>query len=206
MMSWTFYYVSLFSSSPEWVYLCVWGELYVKAEISHMMCSVRVECDFYLQPSLTGLSFGDNRNHMGSSETHKADLVECLSGYSFYWKPSVDCSASRLVSMVNVHWHTSVWWLRSAHLISRYRPRAPIIAVTRNGQTARQAHLYRGIFPVFYNKQSNDVWAEDVDLRVNFAMDVGKRKNEALRDVLHHLTLNSKTFKFCQPCAHLFLR
>ncbi|XP_053090890.1 pyruvate kinase PKM isoform X2 [Pangasianodon hypophthalmus] len=65
---------------------------------------------------------------------------------------------------------------RSAHLLSRYRPRAPIIAVTRNGQTARQAHLYRGIFPVFYNKPPNDVWAEDVDLRVNFAMDVGKAR------------------------------
>ncbi|XP_058607978.1 pyruvate kinase PKM isoform X1 [Onychostoma macrolepis] len=65
---------------------------------------------------------------------------------------------------------------RSAHLISRYRPRAPIIAVTRNEQTARQAHLFRGIFPVLYNKTSNDVWAEDVDLRVNFAMDVGKAR------------------------------
>ncbi|KAK3570657.1 hypothetical protein QTP86_024767 [Hemibagrus guttatus] len=65
---------------------------------------------------------------------------------------------------------------RSAHLLSRYRPRAPIIAVTRNGQTARQAHLYRGIFPVFYNKPANEVWAEDVDLRVNFAMDVGKAR------------------------------
>ncbi|XP_060734874.1 pyruvate kinase PKM isoform X2 [Tachysurus vachellii] len=65
---------------------------------------------------------------------------------------------------------------RSAHLLSRYRPRAPIIAVTRNGQTARQAHLYRGIFPVFYNNPAHDVWAEDVDLRVNFAMDVGKAR------------------------------
>ncbi|CAM4584491.1 unnamed protein product [Leuciscus chuanchicus] len=65
---------------------------------------------------------------------------------------------------------------RSAHLISRYRPRAPIIAVTRNEQTARQAHLYRGIFPVLYNNPSNDVWAEDVDLRVNFAMELGKAR------------------------------
>ncbi|XP_048886877.1 pyruvate kinase PKM isoform X1 [Brienomyrus brachyistius] len=65
---------------------------------------------------------------------------------------------------------------RSAHLISRYRPRAPIIAVTRSGQTARQAHLYRGIFPVLYNKPAHDVWAEDVDLRVNFAMEMGKAR------------------------------
>lgn len=58
-------------------------------------------------------------------------------------------------------------------MLSRYRPRAPIIAVTRCGQTARQAHLYRGVYPVLYTKTANDVWAEDVDLRVNFALDYG---------------------------------
>lgn len=39
---------------------------------------------------------------------------------------------------------------RSAHLVSKYRPRCPIIAVTRNAQTARQAHLYRAILPLYY--------------------------------------------------------
>uniref|UniRef100_A0A8C6LH13 Pyruvate kinase n=1 Tax=Nothobranchius furzeri TaxID=105023 RepID=A0A8C6LH13_NOTFU len=65
---------------------------------------------------------------------------------------------------------------RSAHLLSRYRPRAPILAVTRNAQTARQAHLYRGIFPVLYTQPPHDVWAEDVDMRVNFAMEMGKAR------------------------------
>ena len=48
------------------------------------------------------------------------------------------------------------------------------MAVTRNEQTARQCHLYRGIFPVFYNQPAHDVWAEDVDMRVNFAMEMGQ--------------------------------
>lgn len=63
--------------------------------------------------------------------------------------------------------------LRSAHQVARYRPRAPIIAVTRNPQTARQAHLYRGIFPVLCKDPVQQAWAEDVDLRVNLAMNVG---------------------------------
>ncbi|XP_028350819.1 pyruvate kinase PKM isoform X1 [Physeter macrocephalus] len=65
---------------------------------------------------------------------------------------------------------------RSAHQVSRYRPRAPIIAVTRNHQTARQAHLYRGIFPVVCKDPVQEAWAEDVDLRVNLAMNVGKAR------------------------------
>lgn len=39
---------------------------------------------------------------------------------------------------------------------------------------ARQAHLYRGVYPVLYTKPASDVWAEDVDLRVNFALEVGE--------------------------------
>lgn len=39
---------------------------------------------------------------------------------------------------------------RSAHLISKYRPRCPIIAVTRYAQVARQCHLFRGILPIHY--------------------------------------------------------
>ncbi|KAM8763024.1 pyruvate kinase PKM isoform 2-T2 [Acanthopagrus schlegelii] len=81
---------------------------------------------------------------------------------------SFKCCASAIIVLTKTG--------RSAHLISRYRPRAPILAVTRNAQTARQAHLYRGIFPVLYTKPAHDVWAEDVDMRVNFAMDVGKAR------------------------------
>lgn len=38
----------------------------------------------------------------------------------------------------------------SAGLVSRYRPMAPIIAITRQEQAARQMHLFRGVHPIFY--------------------------------------------------------
>uniref|UniRef100_A0A2K6QFE3 pyruvate kinase n=1 Tax=Rhinopithecus roxellana TaxID=61622 RepID=A0A2K6QFE3_RHIRO len=63
---------------------------------------------------------------------------------------------------------------RSAHQVARYHPRAPIIAVTQNPQTAGQAHLYRGIFPVLCQDPVQEARAEDVDLWVNLAMNVGK--------------------------------
>uniref|UniRef100_A0A671NVL3 Pyruvate kinase n=1 Tax=Sinocyclocheilus anshuiensis TaxID=1608454 RepID=A0A671NVL3_9TELE len=81
---------------------------------------------------------------------------------------SFKCCASAIIVLTKTG--------RSAQLLSRYRPRAPIMAVTRNGQTARQLHLYRGVIPILYTKPANDVWAEDVDLRVSFALEIGKAR------------------------------
>uniref|UniRef100_A0A4X2LCH3 Pyruvate kinase n=1 Tax=Vombatus ursinus TaxID=29139 RepID=A0A4X2LCH3_VOMUR len=63
---------------------------------------------------------------------------------------------------------------RSAQLLSRYRPRAAVIAVTRSAQSARQAHLCRGVFPVLYQDPPEPIWTDDVDRRVQFGIESGK--------------------------------
>uniref|UniRef100_A0A2K5IV17 Pyruvate kinase n=1 Tax=Colobus angolensis palliatus TaxID=336983 RepID=A0A2K5IV17_COLAP len=59
------------------------------------------------------------------------------------------------------------------HEVARYLPCAPIIAVTWNPQTARQAHLHHGIFP----DPVQEARAEDVDLWVNLAINVDKARS-----------------------------
>jgi len=64
---------------------------------------------------------------------------------------------------------------RSAQLCSRYKPPVPIIAVTRDAQCARQLHLFRGVFPLFFDKMDrNPDWPTDIDERINYGIKVGK--------------------------------
>uniref|UniRef100_A0A0X3PN37 Pyruvate kinase n=1 Tax=Schistocephalus solidus TaxID=70667 RepID=A0A0X3PN37_SCHSO len=70
---------------------------------------------------------------------------------------------------------------RTAQLVSRHRPRCPIICVTRTAVVSRQLHLYRGCHPIFYGEPRTELWAEDMDRRIACAIDFG-RKRKFLND------------------------
>jgi len=66
----------------------------------------------------------------------------------------------------------------TAHLVSKYKPHCPILTVTRYAQVARQAQVFRGCIPLHYEKPRPDgAWIDDVDARVNYAIDFGKKSN-----------------------------
>jgi len=64
---------------------------------------------------------------------------------------------------------------KTAHIVAKYRPLCPILAVTRFDQVARKMQLYRGCLPLLYEESRNEDWSADVDARVQFAVDFGKK-------------------------------
>ena len=56
------------------------------------------------------------------------------------------CQASAIIALTTTG--------LTAHLMAKYRPRCPIIAITRDAQISRQCHLWRGILPLHYTGQS----------------------------------------------------
>lgn len=65
---------------------------------------------------------------------------------------------------------------RSAELCSRFKPQVPIIAISRDPQTARQLHLYRAVFPLHYSKERIPDWTADVEARINYGVSVGEAR------------------------------
>ena len=65
----------------------------------------------------------------------------------------------------------------SARLIAKYRPRCPIICVTRFAETARQLTLHRGCITAVYadtrDYRSSVDWQNDVDARLRFGVALG---------------------------------
>ncbi|CAO3563999.1 unnamed protein product [Mortierella alpina] len=61
----------------------------------------------------------------------------------------------------------------TARMVSKYRPKCPIIVLTRYAPTARQVHLHRGCYPFHYMIERGTDWQEDVDARLRYGMQQG---------------------------------
>uniref|UniRef100_A0A2A4JE60 Pyruvate kinase n=1 Tax=Heliothis virescens TaxID=7102 RepID=A0A2A4JE60_HELVI len=59
---------------------------------------------------------------------------------------------------------------KSAQTVAKFRPRCPILAVTRYALVARQLHMWRGIVPVIYEDAPETEWPVDLEKRVNFCI------------------------------------
>ncbi|EEB18600.1 pyruvate kinase, putative [Pediculus humanus corporis] len=81
---------------------------------------------------------------------------------------AINCNAAAIVVITTSG--------KSAHLIAKYRPPCPIIAVTRNAQIARQCHLHRGVLPIHYTVDPLPDWLRDVDARVQSGLQFGQRQ------------------------------
>ncbi|MCP9260920.1 Pyruvate kinase [Dirofilaria immitis] len=108
---------------------------------------------------------------------------------------AISCSASAIIVLTTTGY--------SAGLVSRYRPMVPIIAITREEQSARQMHLFRGVHPLLYTGllicftdgldgqqppydlkddkskfdcTKNEDWKADIDLRVAYGMKEGQAR------------------------------
>ena len=55
---------------------------------------------------------------------------------------------------------------RSAVYLAGFRPRCPVIAISRDLAVSRQLHLHRGVFPVWDNDDPLPVWVDDMDRRI----------------------------------------
>merc|ERR1712241_216049 len=63
----------------------------------------------------------------------------------------------------------------TAKMCAKYRPPCPIVSVTRFPQVARQLQLHRGVIPLLYKEERADEWSKDVDERVQYGVDYGKK-------------------------------
>ncbi|CAO1439571.1 unnamed protein product [Diamesa hyperborea] len=61
----------------------------------------------------------------------------------------------------------------AAHLVSKYRPKCPIIGITINGITARQFRLYFGIIPLIFKPRGQNL---SNDFAIRYALRYGKRR------------------------------
>ncbi|CAH0564869.1 unnamed protein product [Brassicogethes aeneus] len=79
---------------------------------------------------------------------------------------SLKCNASAIILTTSSG--------RTAKLLSMFRPRCPIVAITRHRRVCRQLQLFRSVHPVLYTKQYQGDWLAEIDDRLQLGVTYGK--------------------------------
>ena len=65
---------------------------------------------------------------------------------------------------------------KTAFLLAKYRPRCPIVTITRDPHVARILHLYRGTLPVLIREARKEPWVDDVEFRIQQSVRIAKER------------------------------
>ncbi|KII74087.1 Pyruvate kinase PKLR [Thelohanellus kitauei] len=60
---------------------------------------------------------------------------------------------------------------KTAQIVSQFRPRCLIFALTRSAEVARSLHLYRNVCPLFYSAPPVKPWIDDIEARIKFSVE-----------------------------------
>ncbi|ORX88383.1 pyruvate kinase [Basidiobolus meristosporus CBS 931.73] len=136
-------------------------------------------------------------------QAHVAALAESVISYQALFNEMralqevpIDTSETIASSAVNAAYESGAKAIvvlstsgNSARLVAKYRPHCPILTITREAQTARQIHLYRGCYPFVYPKRAltreeklnGNLWQQDVDERIRWTIEQAIES-----DILNH--------------------
>lgn len=64
---------------------------------------------------------------------------------------------------------------KTAALVAKYRPRSPVVVVTKNPKTARQVYMYRGCFGLHYTKETHEDVFIDREMRIKYGIEKAKK-------------------------------
>lgn len=80
---------------------------------------------------------------------------------------------------------------KSAQIVSKFKPRCPIVALTRYAPIARQLHMFRGIVPIIYEGAILFITMFSI-----YSYKIGVLKSSWTTDLLHNVFQSSLSEKF----------